>query len=179
MSNSPASSNKKAETATICLPGEDGWERWKPSGDGYQLSEKVATADGGSAASFKEIQVYGFPVTAAYAIPIWASTADENLLSSVVDMQLEKLGMRPETIAGKLVDYTVVDREEAQTLTLATVLDSSFKHELPKGGARDFEASPALFYLPENQVVLWKELGRLVVAITRRDMLVYFQGLTA
>ena len=178
MSNSPSSSNKKAET-TICLPGEDGWERWKPSGDGYQLSEKVATADGGSAASFKEIQVYGFPVTAAYAIPIWASTADEDLLGSVVDMQLEKLGMRPETIAGKLIDYTVVDREEAQTLTLATVLDSSFKHELPKGGAREFEASPALFYLPENQLVLWKELGKLVVAITRRDMLVYFQGLTA
>ena len=62
---------------------------------------------------------------------------------------------------------------------MATVLDSAFKHELPKGGARDFEASPALFYLPENQIVLWKEFGKLVVAITRRDMLVYFQGMTA
>lgn len=178
MSNRPTSSSKKTE-ATICLPGEDGWEHWKPSGGGYQLSEKVAVADGGSPASFKEIQVYGFPVTAAFAVPIWASTADEELLGSVVDMQLEKLGMRPETIAGKLVDYTVVDREEAQTLTLATVLDGSFKHELPKAGARDFEASPALFYLPENQLVIWKELGKLVIAITRRDNLVYFQGLTA
>ena len=55
---------------------------------------------------FKEIQVYGFPVTAAFAIPIWASTADEDLLESVVDMQLEKLGMKPETIAGKLIDYS-------------------------------------------------------------------------
>lgn len=179
MSDPPTSSSKKPDVATICLPGEDGWEHWKPSADGYKLSEKVALADGGTPASFRDIQVYGFPVTAAFAIPIWASTADEELLGSVVDMQLEKLGMKPETIAGKLVDYAVVDREESQTLTLATVLDGSFRHELPKGGARDFEASPALFFLPENQIVLWRELGKLVVAITRRDMLVYFQGLSA
>ena len=178
MSQESASSGKKTE-ATICLPGESGWEHWKPSASGgYELADQVSLEEGGSPASFKEIRVYGFPITAAFSIPIWALTDDEELLDSVVDMQLEKVGMKPEAIAGKLVDYNVVDREENQTLTLATVLDPSFEHELPKGGATYFEASPALFYMPESQIVIWKELGKLVVAVTRRDNLVYFQGLT-
>jgi hypothetical protein len=178
MSSRNTSSSKKNET-TICLPGEDGWEHWKPTTDGYTLAGSVSLEDEGSPESFKEIQVYGFPVTAAFAVPVWASTADEQLLDSVVDMQLEKIGMKPEAIAGKLVDYSVVDREENQTLILATVLEGAFQHKLPPGGAKNFEASPALYYLPENQITLWKELGKIVVAVTRRDNLVYFQALTA
>ena len=172
-------SSAKKNEATICLPGEDGWEHWKPAAGGYELADSVSVEEGGTPAAFKEVQVYGFPVTSAFAVPVWASTADEDLLESVVDMQLEKLGMKPEAIAGKLIDYSVVDREENQTLILATVLEGAFSYELPPGGAKSFEASPALYYLPENQITLWKELGKIVAAVTRRDNLVYFQALTA
>src|SRR6185295_6508516 len=107
--------------AGICLPGEESWDLWKQSSTGWQISQSVPYDQGGPA-SFKSAGVFGYPVSAAFAVPVRAATSDEELLPDIVDFQLEKQGLKPETPVGKLMDYRTVEREEARTLLLASVL---------------------------------------------------------
>ena len=103
--------------AGICLPGEQTWELWKHGSGGWQPAQAE-----NSPADFKTAAVFGYPVSAAFAVPIRAATGDEELMPDIVDFQLEKQNMKPETPVGRLLDWRMVDRGENNTLLLATVL---------------------------------------------------------
>jgi hypothetical protein len=165
----PASANIESG---ICLPGEQSWELWKQSSSGLQVAQS-----GNSPAEFKSASVFGYPVSAAFAVPIRAATGDEELLPDIVDFQLEKQNLKPETPVGRLMEWRMVDREENNTLLLASVLNAQMADDLPKEAPQRFEFSPWLYYLPDDHLVIWKELGRLVFAVTRRDQPVYFHAL--
>ena len=167
----PPSANTEAG---ICLPGEQTWELWKHGSSGWQ---PVQSEDSPSA--FKTAAVFGYPVNAAFAMPIRAATADEDLLADIVDFQLEKASLKPDTPVGRLMDWRTVDREENRTLVLASVLNSRMADNLPKEAPQRFELSPYLYYLPDDHLVVWKELGRLVFAVTRGDQPIYYHALNA
>jgi hypothetical protein len=168
----PPSANTEAG---ICLPGEQTWELWKHGSSGWQSTQAE-----NSPAAFKTAAVFGYPVSAAFALPIRAATGDDELLPDIVDFQLEKVNLKPETPVGRLMDWRLVEREENRTLLLASVLNSEMADDLPKGEApQRFEISPYLYYLPDDHLVIWKELGRLVFAVTRGDQPVYFHALNA
>ncbi len=159
--------------AGICLPGEQSWELWKHSSGGWQSTQ---TED--SPGDFKSAGIFGYPVSAAFAVPIRAATGDEDLLPDIVDFQLEKQNMRPETPVGRLMEWRLVEREENRTLVLASVLHPEMADDLPKEAPQRFEFSPYLYYLPDDHLVVWKELGRLVFAVTRGDQPVYYHALS-
>src|SRR6188508_2713958 len=102
--------------AGICLPGEQSWDLWKQSAAGWQLTQSVNVEQGGGPASFKNASVFGYPVSAAFAVPVRAATGDVDLLPDIVDFQLEKQGLKPDTPVGRLMDYRTVEREDARTL---------------------------------------------------------------
>ncbi len=162
----------------ICLPGELSWELWKQSSGGWQLAQSIPLEEGGPA-SFKSASVFGYPVSAAFAVPVRAATSDEELLPDIVDFQLEKQGLKPETPVGKLMDYRTVEREENRTLLLATVLSPAVADVLPREAPQQFEVTPYLYYLPDDHLVIWKELGRLVFCITRGDQPAYYHALNS
>jgi len=167
----PPSANTEAG---ICLPGELTWELWKHSSGGWQSTQAE-----NSPAAFKTAAVFGYPVSAAFAMPIRAATGDEDLLPDIVDFQLEKANLKPETPVGRLMDWRLVEREENRTLLLASVLNAEMADDLPKEAPQRFEISPYLYYLPDDHLIIWKELGRLVFAVTRGDQPVYYHALNA
>jgi hypothetical protein len=160
--------------AGICLPGEQTWELWKHGSGGWQSTQAESTP-----AAFKTAAVFGYPVAAAFAVPIRAATGDEDLLPDIVDFQLEKINLKPETPVGRLMDWRLVEREENRTLLLASVLNAEMADDLPKEAPQRFEISPYLYYLPDDHLIIWKELGRLVFAVTRGDQPVYYHALNA
>ncbi|HEX2749265.1 MAG TPA: hypothetical protein VHM91_14755 [Verrucomicrobiales bacterium] len=162
--------------AGICLPGEQSWDLWKQSSSGWQISQSVPMDQGGPA-SFKTASVFGYPVSAAFAVPVRAATGDDELLPDIIDFQLEKQGLKPETPVGKLMDYRTVEREDSRTLLLASVLSPALADDLPREAPQQFEISPYLYYLPDNHLVIWKELGRLVFCVTRGDQPAYYHAL--
>ncbi|HWB06122.1 MAG TPA: hypothetical protein VG796_24080 [Verrucomicrobiales bacterium] len=164
--------------AGICLPGEESWDLWKQSSTGWQISQSIPFDQGGPA-SFKAAGVFGYPVSAAFAVPVRAATSDEELLPDIVDFQLEKQGLKPETPVGKLMDYRTVEREDAGTLLLASVLSPEIADDLPREAPERFEVTPYLYYLPDNHLVVWKELGRLVFCVTRGDQPAYYHALNS
>ena len=163
--------------AGICLPGEQSWDLWKQSAAGWQLTQSVSVEQGGGPASFKNASVFGYPVSAAFAVPVRAATGDVDLLPDIVDFQLEKQGLKPDTPVGRLMDYRTVEREDARTLLLASVLNAEIADDLPREAPERFEVSPYLFYLPDDHLVIWKELGRLVFCVTRGDQPAYYHAL--
>jgi hypothetical protein len=170
---SPSANNE----AGICLPGEQSWELWKHSSAGWQIAQSVSAEEGAS--GFKSAGVFGYPVSAAFAVPVRAATGDADLLPDIVDFQLEKQGLKPETPVGRLMDYRTVERSEHNTLLLASVLNAQAADTLPKEAPQRFEVSPYLYYLPDDHLVLWRELGRLVFCVTRGDQPVYYHALTS
>lgn len=112
-------------------------------------------------------------------MPIRAATSDPDLLPDLIEIQLEKQGLKPEAPVGCLTDWRIVEREENQTLVCAAVLNPALADDLTREAPLRFELSPYLYDLPDDSLVIWKELGRLVFAVTRVDHPVYFHALSA
>ena len=172
---------KKDSDITLCFPGENGWELWVEQSGRLVLSETRSLEEGGE--PFQSASHYAFPVNSVFAVPIWTATDSPEVLGSLVEMQLEKSGLKPESGSGKMLDYRTVqtiDTEEgSRNLILATVLNADYQHPLPNQGAREFDVSARFLNLPGNHIVIWRELGRLVGGLTRGGELVYFQGLNS
>lgn len=117
-------------------------------------------------------------MSSTFAVPIRAATGDPDLLPDLVGIQLEKQGLKPDVPVGCLTDWHIVDREENQTVVCAAVLNPSLADDLPREAPQRFELSPYLYDLPDDSLVLWKELGRLVFAVTRHEHPVYFHALS-
>lgn len=164
-------------TSTLCLPGAESWELWKASPGGWQRQSGADPSAGPS--SFKTATIFAYPVSSAFAVPIRSATTDPDLLPDLVDIQLEKQGLKPEVPVGCLTDWRVVDRGEQETLVSASVLNPALSDDLPREAPTRFEISPDLYDLPDDSLVIWKELGRLVFAVTRHDHPVYFHALSA
>ena len=168
---------KPEPNATLCLPGPEAWELWKPSPAGWQRLPGSSPASG--PAAFKTASLFAYPVSSTFAVPIRAATGDPDLLPDLIGIQLEKQGLKPEVPVGCLMDWHIVDREENQTLVCAAVLNPSLADDLPREAPQRFELSPYLYDLPDDSLVIWKELGRLVFAVTKHDQPVYFHALSA
>ena len=160
---------------SILLPGEQAWELWRQTPAGWQQAEVLAESAG--PADCRQCRVFGYPVAAAFAVPVRAATTDAELLPDIVDVQLEKQNLKPESEHGRLMDYRIAEQDGGQTLLLASVLHGARADVLPKQPPRQFEVSPYLYYLPDNSLVIWKELGRLVFCLTRGDQPLYYHAL--
>jgi hypothetical protein len=179
---------------SICFPGEEAWELWRLQAGRFELADTIPMGEASPEEGFKSASHYAFPVHSVFAVPIWAGTDDPELLGNLVEMQLEKTGLKPDVGEGVMLDYRIVSASDGRAptldsvigdapakrhLALATVLNPNFAHPLPKSGSKGFDVSPRFLMLPGNHIIIWKELGRLVMALTRGGQLVYFQGLTS
>ncbi len=168
---------RQRERRRLCLPGEKEWEVWQQGSDGrwhFREGDRAAKAS-----ELSDITDYAFPVATVTVSPFWAVSEDPDLIPGLVAMRLESLGLKPEPPVGKHWDYRKLEEDGQRTLVLATVLEDGRPLDLPKGGAEIFDLSAQLYAMPRNHIVLWRELGRWVAAVTRNGRLIYSQGLTA
>ncbi len=176
----------KHETTLLC-PDEEGWTLWRQTPGAnddvavpFEPVGPVSSAADGSPATLAGARLYGFPVRAAFAVPLWIPSTEAEAVEGAMDMQLEKLSLKPEPGAGHLVEQQTLEQTDGQTLALAIVLNERQLKNWPTGGIPErFEVTPSLYYLPDNSLVLWKELGKIVAVLTRRDRPVHFQSLGA
>jgi len=154
------------------------WELWRQTPAGFERIEEIAASVDGLPETLKGAKVFGFPVRAAFAIPLWVPSIDPEAVRGAMDIHLEKLGLKTDEGAGRVIEFHTVDQTETQTFEMAIVLNERQLKTFPGGGIpAQFEISPSLFYLPDNSLVLWKELGKIVAVLTRRDRPIHFQSL--
>jgi hypothetical protein len=165
----------------LLCPGEEGWELWKQGAvNGFQPAGAPPTAPDGTVTSVMGARIFAFPVRAAFAVPLWVPSTDPEAVAGALDMQLEKLNLKTDEGGGRLVQQQTIEQTDGQTLALATVLNERQLKSFPGGGIPEqFEVTPSLYDLPENSLILWRELGKVVAVLTRGDHPVHFQTLGA
>ena len=172
---------KKKGEKVLLLPGADGWEAWTSlNGAGLDLALRSGTTrvlDVGGIPSGE--LTMAFPVRDVSALPFRAPTSDDALLSDLAEMHLERMGMRPGVDAGVLSDVFKVGTRGEESLVVPVVLAPPMEGHLPRRSPQHFDISARCLPLPADGLVVWRELGRWVFALSEEGQALEFEALAS
>ncbi|MGJ8724360.1 MAG: hypothetical protein ACSHYB_07375 [Roseibacillus sp.] len=162
----------------LLFPGAEGWEVWRGSDELSLLKatgEREALAvDGVPGGNL----TMAFPVRDVSAAPFVAATGDKEMFRDLADLHLERSGLRADQSAGSLSDCFMLRSDAEEALLLPVVLSPPPEGGLPKKSPHAFDVSARCLPLPHKAVVLWREFGRWVFAVSDpAGKAVYFQAL--
>lgn len=162
----------------LLAPGETGWEIWTSQGqDGYVLQSATESHNAGELAEIPAGDVtLLFPAKSLTAVPMRVTSDDDALFPDLVSLHAERLGLRPDPMAGQLTDVFVVAREPENTALLAVFLRSPGEGDLPPRGPKGFDISARAFPVTGDVLAVWKEFGRWVFAVFHQGKLLYCQA---
>lgn len=109
-------------------------------------------------------------------MPFRCVTSDPDMFEDLAAMHIERLGVRPETGAGKVTDVFTVQKEEEECELLAVALRAPRGENLPERSPKEFDLSARALPLPENGIAIWKEFGDWVFALSKGGKLAYGQS---
>lgn len=168
----------KTNEQLLLFPGESGWEIWTAQpGGGFSLH----TATGSLRASEVSPLPQGaltllFPVKAITAIPMRVASEDQSLFPDLAALHAERLGIRPDPMAGQLTDQFIIATEGEETSLLSVVLRTPGEGDLPTRSPNEFDLSARALPLDGSRLTVWRELGRWVFSISHQGQLVYCQA---
>jgi hypothetical protein len=153
-----------------CTPAED-WELWTFSNTKRaQFVRRIAKP-----AEAPGETIVGLPVRQAVTVASWVATEDRTLVPSIVELQLEQQGLIQRNGSRSVPDIRILETQPEKSLALATVLLPDLDPDLAFESAIQFE--PAGFTLPlaQDRLCLWREQGRLAIAVTRERNPIHLQ----
>jgi len=163
----------------LLLPGEQAWELWTGTPDA-PLNRVRAFAAGapGAFETVKARHVAALPAASLWVLPAWLQGQPEHL-KEVALLHLERLGVRTPGHA-EAVRVDALSHGDgshlARIIALKEVATPLAHHRvLPDECCLNAACLP----LPADAIIVWRELGRLVVAITIGRQLAYFSPLSA
>lgn len=170
----------KKKDIHLLIPGAEGWEIWKGNTDEpFQKHLENGPLLASEIEDIPSDQLFmGFPARQALAVPFKVPTEDEAMFEDLASMHLEKSGIHIEEGSGRLSDYFPVGQQDGQTTLLAVVLSSPDSNSMPLRAPNGFDVSARFFPLEENAITFWREIGRMVFAISTDSKLTYFQALS-
>jgi hypothetical protein len=162
----------------LLIPGDLSWERWRATGMGG--CELVNAIEHGPGSFLKDATKHtlALPAVSVWVLPAWLKGETEHLVD-VAQLHLERLGVRT---PGHLEAVTVESLDEKNGSHLVRII--ALKDQLTpladhKIIPEDCRLSASCYPLSASSVTLWRELGRLVLAITTGPRLVYFSPLSS
>lgn len=162
----------------MLVPGEAGWEIW--SGSPESGFARVSATDTVRAAELDALPagdvILLFPVKATTSLPLRVSTADESLFPELSALHAERLGLRPDPMAGQLTDQFIVAQEGDNTALLSVILRTPGEGELPTRSPKEFDLSSRAIPYVGDSLVIWREFNRWVFALSAGGRLAYSQA---
>jgi hypothetical protein len=169
----------KTNENVLLVPGESGWEIWtsRSAADGFSLLLATGTGRAGDLADIPhgDLRML-FPVRSLTAVPMKVASDDDSLFADLAALHAERLGLRPDPMAGQLTDVYVISREGENTALVSVLLKSPAEGELPKRGPSGFDISPRAWPVEGDTLAIWKEFGRWVFAVYHQGRFVYCQA---
>jgi Tfp pilus assembly protein PilN len=168
----------KTTEQALLVPGESGWEIWTRQGDGdFTPHSATGIARAGELTDIPagELTML-FPVKSLTAVPMRVTSDDDALFPDLAALHAERLGLRPDPMAGQLTDVFVVARDEENTALLSVFLRSPEEGDLPRRGPKGFDISARAWPVAGEGLVIWMEFGRWVFAIFHQGKLAYCQA---
>ncbi len=168
----------KTTEQALLVPGESGWEIWTRQGDGeFTLSGPGVSARAGELTDIPagELTML-FPVKSLTSVPMRVTSDDDALFPDLAALHAERLGLRPDPMAGQITDVFVVARDAENTALLSVFLRSPEEGELPRRGPKGFDISARAWPVAGEALAIWMEFGRWVFAIFHQGKLAYCQA---
>lgn len=168
----------KTSDKVILAPGETGWEIWTGQPPAALTLHEATSIDRASdlpTLPNGDITLL-FPVKSVTAVPMRVASDDEALFPDLAAMHAERLGLRPDPMAGQLTDVFVIAREAENSALVSVMLRTPGEGELPLRGPKGFDITARSYPLPGDALALWKEFGRWVFTLTHQGNLVYCQA---
>lgn len=168
----------KSNEHVLLVPGESGWEIWTRQGDGtFSLHSETTVIHAGELTGIPSGELTMlFPVKSLTAVPMRVTSEDDALFTDLAALHAERLGIRPDPMAGQLSDVFVVARDGENTALLSVFLRSPADGELPTRGPKGFDISARALPMTGETLAIWKEFGRWVFAVSHQGKLVYCQA---
>ncbi len=162
----------------LLVPGESGWEIWTgPSGEPFTLH---AATDIERASDLTQVPggdlLLLFPVKSITAVPMRVTSEDDALFPDLAALHAERLGLRPDPMAGQLTDVFVIAREAENTALVSVLLRAPGEGDMPLRGPKSFDISARAYPLTGDALAVWKEFGRWVFTLSHQGNLVYCQA---
>ena len=168
----------KTTENVLLVPGESGWEIWiGQTASEFTLHSATAIERASDLTDIPNGDILLlFPVKSITAVPMRVSSDDDALFPDLAALHAERLGLRPDPMAGQLTDIFVIAREAENTALVSVLLRAPGEGEMPPRGPKGFDISPRAYPLAGDSVAIWKEFGRWVFAISHQGNLVYCQA---
>ena len=169
----------------VLFPGENTWELWRgsaiadaPLGLGQEFE---AESEPGFSQNDCGQNVVALPVRSVMALPMWVRAPGEREMHQAAKLQLERAGLRARN-EPQGIDFSLVEKSSDGTNSL--ILAQGLTDRTPQLASSsapptDHLAAPFLLPLPPDHLTVWRELGRLAVAVTRNGKVVHFDALTS
>jgi hypothetical protein len=169
--------SKQSENVLL-IPGESGWEIWTGTpATGFTLQTAGETSRAGDVTGLPAGDLtLLFPVKSFTAVPLRVTSHDEALFGDLAAMHAERLGLRPDPMAGQLADTFEVLRDDEGTTLLSVVLRTPGEGEMPVRGPKEFDLSARAISYQGDSLVVWKEFDRWVFALSKAGKLAYCQA---
>jgi len=169
--------SKQSENVLL-IPGESGWEIWTGTpATGFTLQTAGETSRAGDLTGLPAGDLtLLFPVKSFTAVPLRVTSHDEALFGDLASMHAERLGLRPDPMAGQLADTFEVLRDDEGTTLLSVVLRTPAEGEMPVRGPKEFDLSARAIPCQGDSLVVWKEFDRWVFALSKAGKLAYCQA---
>jgi hypothetical protein len=168
----------KTTDQVLIVPGESGWEIWTSQADGgfaLQTATEFSRAADLTEIPAGELTML-FPVRSLTAVAMRVTSDDDALFPDLAELHAERLGLRPDPLAGQLTDVFIVARESENTALLSVFLRAPGDGELPPRGPTSFDLSARAFPVTGETLAIWKEFGRWVFAVFHQGKLIYCQA---
>jgi len=167
----------KSHSSYLLIPGETEWEIWTiaPNQTTTHHSshpvihpshiEKLPVGD----------LIFFFPVQALTALPLHVNTGDSSLFPDLAATHAERVGLRPDPLAGQLTDIFPISVSPEESTLLSIVLRNPATESLPSKSPKAFDFSARAFPVSGNTLSLWRELDHWVFSIHDEGKLIYCQ----
>lgn len=168
----------KSTDNILLVPGESGWEIWSgPSANEITLREATSIHRASDLTTIPAGDLLLlFPVKSVTAVPMRVTSDDDALFSDLAALHAERLGLRPDPMAGQLTDVFIIAREAENTALVSVLLRAPGDGDMPPRGPKSFDISARAYPLEDDSLAIWKEFGRWVFSLSHQGNLVYCQA---
>jgi hypothetical protein len=168
----------KTTENVLLVPGESGWEIWTgQTTAAFTLHSATATERASDLTAIPSGDLLLlFPVKSITAVPLRVTSDDDALFPDLAALHAERLGLRPDPMAGQLTDVFVIAREAENTALVSIFLRAPGDGDMPPRGPTSFDISARAYPLTGDALAVWKEFGRWVFTLSHQGKLVYCQA---
>ena len=162
----------------LLLPGESAWERWRATGAGsYELAE-VTEHGPGKFSKDAAKHVLAMPAVSVWVLPAWIK-GEKAHLNDMAGFHLERMGVRTPGHAEAMAVESLEERDGSHLVRITALKDHLTPLADHKIIPSECRLSAGCYPLPASSLIIWKELGRIVLSITCGPRLVYFSPLSS